>query len=216
MMPTFLTIGAQRKYAKMIEALQTEPMGREELEKEMICSRTRATEMLRAGRQAGFIRVATWLRTRGGFYPIYTLGSGPDAPKPAPETGRQKHARIKADKVANAAKNAKIAAVQRKKRLIKYPNLHANTLDAVLHLRNGSTPDIAKEIGLACTTAFCALRELEAEKKVMRLTKKGAMPIRWALYVEGVEPQDVAKQAVKRKWVQPKVKPQHIWSAVMD
>lgn len=209
----FPTIHCQRKYDAMMAALKVEPCSREDLRAKMCCASSTAIRILRLARDAKQVRICQWLRTRGGLYPLYGLGSAPDAERLEPMTMAERHRSLMADKPRNAVRNAKIVACQRKKRLAKFPTIYEDTMDTVIHLRSGGTPQIAQLIGLSVVTVYCVLRELETENKVMRISKKGAMPIRWAVYSEA-EPEVLVKQAVVKKWQAPKVSKQNPFSAL--
>lgn len=212
------TVCSQRKYDALIETLRAEPCTRQELQDRIFASKTRTIQLLSlltaevdAPRQ---VRICRWLRDRGGFCPVYELGTKPDARKPKRRTPKERHHQIQANPEAKRERNHKLMVARRKRRQARHPKLLGQALSLVTNLRNGSTPQIAKALGVAFTTAYATLRDLEAENKIMRVSPDRAVPICWGLYVEDATPDTAPKQKLTQAWKAPRMKPQGVFAAL--
>lgn len=214
------TASTRRKYEALVAALTVEPCTRQELQDKIFASKSGTVELLRKlmngkemPRQVFIVR---WMRDRGGFTAIYALGNKPDAPLPKRRTASQRHAQIKANPANNKERNRKIVLAKRRRRNAEHPGLYEAVIEAVTRFRTGTTPQIAKELGIAYTTAYSFLRELEDDCKIMRTSPKRVNPISWGLYVQQADPEFMPVQKVSVEWVAPKVKKQNIFSSLFQ
>lgn len=212
------TIGSQRRYDGLLAALKAEPATRQELQDKIFASKTGTIELLRrlmnGVHEPRKVFIVRWVRDRGGFTAIYALGNKPDAPLPKRRTPSQRHQQIKANPATNKERNRKIVLAKRRRRNEQHPGMYEAMLEAVTRFKSGSTPQIANELGIAYTTAYSFLCELEDDCKIMRTTPPRVTPICWGLYVKDATPELVANQKVTQDWIAPKIKPQGIFAAL--
>jgi ribosomal protein S25 len=214
------TIGSQRRYDGLLAALKVEPATRQELQDKIFASKTGTIELLRrlmnGVHEPRKVFIVRWVRDRGGFTAMYALGDKPDAPLPKRRTASQRHAQIKANPATNKERNRKIVLAKRRRRNAEHPGLYEAVVEAVTRFRTGTTPQIAKELGVAYTTAYSFLRELEDDCKIMRTSPKRVNPICWGVYVAQADPEFMPVQKINAEWVAPKVKQQNIFSSLFE
>ena len=215
--PSLRTAGCRQRYARLVAALVEASCTREELDAKMFCSKTATIAMLAKVMTEPHreVRISKWMRTKGQFSPVYSLGTAPDAPRPPRRTPKQRHYDIKANAELHGKRLATALEKKRIERAQKYPDLLESMLLYVRLMRRCNTKGIADHFRIAVSTASATLRELEECKQVMRISDKRSRSIIWAAYVEPSDRvESEMSQIIARRWRAPKVGKQGIFAAL--
>ena len=221
----FASQRAQIGIERILKALESGPMSREELCKALHRSKTGMTHYLlylRGNASLGWPRrvyIIDWLPARGHYVPAYALGSRPDKREP----------KRMSDKDRSAARMKKLLAdpVAHEQFKARRRELHGSTRPRALSLANRilrylelSPGRTAREIAIGldadmrCTvTNLQRLRKTGKAKLYAQPGKKRKMY--WHLAVPDVEIGDAARVAVKA-WKRPKIEPQGWASALFS
>jgi hypothetical protein len=211
---SFKTAVMKLKFERMVKALADRPSTAASLAERMFYSKSATNQIIRFGMnlEPRQVRIADWLRCRRGFTPIYGLGSAPDKPMPRKLTAKEFRAKVAKDPKRLAQRQATTAEMRRRNRLARVPTLYEDVLSQLSFIGHCRIQEIADRLKIGNPTVASALRDLEVEKKVMRIMRPGQRWALWALYSEAWVKQE--REVPCSDWTPKGLQKQSIFSAL--